>query len=230
MPAVENHLIELLPRKERLSLLKICEPIDLVLSEILFEPGSLVRYVYFPTDGFISLLTAVDEHSSLEVGMVGREGMVGSQVALGFFTENLRALVQGPGLAWRIECKDFRNELVDNIPLQQMLKRYLYVLMLQSTRLTGCMRFHVVEARLARWLLMSQDCSHGNSFYMTQEFLGFMLGVRRVGITLAAGSLQRNGLIEYSRGYLTVLDRKGLEAVACSCYAGDRKSYSECMN
>jgi len=208
----------------------ICEPVDLVLSEIVCEPGDLLRHVYFPTYGFISLTTSVDEHPSLEVGMIGREGMLGIQLALGFLSTPVRGLVQGAGLAWRIESRKFRNELAENTSLQRVLNRYLYVMMSQNTRSAGCMRFHVIEARLARWLLMSQDCSHCDSFYVTHEFLGFMLGVRRVGITLAAGVLQRSGLIEYSRGRLTVLDRNGLEEAACSCYAGDRTTYAECMH
>lgn len=225
MATVENHLIELLPRKERTRLLAICEPVQLELSEVLSEAGTPTRHVYFPTEGFISLVALVDGSPSLEVGMVGREGMVGAQLVLGVVTAPLRSLVQGPGAAWRIGTKAFRSELERSPALQRGLNRYLYVLMAQLAASAGCLRFHQIGARLARWLLMTQDRAHADSFYVTHEFLAYMLGVRRVGITTAASTLQRSGLIEYHRGELTVLDRSGLEAAACGCYAADRRTY-----
>ena len=226
MATAENHLIELLPRKERVRLLAICEPVQLVLSDVLSEAGTPTRHVYFPTEGFISLVALVDGSPSLEVGMVGREGMVGAQLVLGVVTTPLRALVQGPGAAWRIGTKAFRTELAHSPALQRGLNRYLYVLMAQLAASAGCLRFHQIGARLARWLLMSQDRAHADSFHVTHEFLSYMLGVRRVGITTAASALQRSGLIEYHRGELTVLDRSGLEAAACGCYAADRHTYA----
>lgn len=225
MPA-ENHLIAELPRPSRLRLQALCEPVELVLAEVLCERGVPVRHVYFPVDGFISLVTQVDHHPGLEVGMVGREGMLGVHLALGVATEPLRALVQGPGLAWRIAAAPFRRELADNPAMQRSLDRYLYVLMAQLATASACLRFHLIAPRLARWLLMSQDRAHAVRFRVTHEFLAYMLGVRRVGITVAAGILQRQGLISYRRGELTVLDRPGLEAAACSCYGADRRSYS----
>ena len=149
MATVENHLIELLPRKERSRLLAICEPVQLVLSEMVCEPGKPTRHVYFPTDGFISLVALVDGSPSLEVGMVGREGMVGAQLVLGVVTAPLRALVQGSGAAWRIEAKAFLGELERSVPLQRGLNRYLYVLMAQLAASAGCLRFHQISARLA---------------------------------------------------------------------------------
>jgi CRP-like cAMP-binding protein len=226
LATVDNHLIELLPRKDRVHLLAQCEPVQLVLSEVLCEPGKPTRHVYFPTDGFISLVAMVDGTPSLEVGMVGREGMVGAQLVLGVATTPLRALVQGPGTAWRIGAKAFRAELARSPALQRGLNRYLYVLMVQLAASAGCLRFHQIGARLARWLLMTQDRAHADNFHVTHEFLAYMLGVRRVGVTGAASTLQRSGLIEYHRGELTVLDRHGLEAAACSCYAADRQSYA----
>ena len=227
MATIENHLIDLLPRKYRRQLLAICEPAHLELGSVLCEPGEPVRDVYFPIDGFISLLTMVDGKSAVEVGMVGREGMLGAPLALGVATAPLRGLVQGPGAAWRVGTRDFRRELANNPPLREGINRYLYVLMAQMAASAACLRYHLIGPRLARWLLMSRDRAHSDSFRVTHEFLAYMLGVRRVGVTAAAGALQRHGLITYHRGDLTVLDRRGLEAAACSCYATDRRAYIE---
>ena len=229
MASTQNHLIELLPRKERLRLLALCEPFELVLSEVLCEPGETTRHVYFPIEGFISLLTRVKGSPGLEVGMVGREGMLGVQVVLGVMTTPLHALVQGRGTAWRISAIAFSRELAQSPALQRCMGRYLYVAMAQMTASAGCLRAHVIVPRMARWLLMSQDRAGADSFHMTHEFLAYMLGVRRVGITDAAGALQRRGLIKYRRGELTVLDRKGLEAAACACYATDQKTYADTL-
>jgi len=223
---VANHLIELLPRAERVRLLAVCEPVQLVLSEVLQEPGTPTRHAYFPTDGFISMVAMSDGHSGVEVGLVGREGMVGANLALCVSTANLRALVQGAGGAWRISAVALKRELAKSKSLQSGLNRYLHVLMGQLATSAACLRYHQIGPRLARWLLMSQDRAGRDSFQVTQEFLAYMLGVRRVGITVAAGALQRSGLITYHRGDFTVLDRSGLEAAACSCYQTDRKTYA----
>ena len=229
MTTIENHLIERLPRADRLRLLAACEPAELVLSEVLFEPGQTTRHVWFPTEGFISLITSIEGSPGLEVGMVGREGMLGAHLALGVTRSPLRALVQGPGVAWRIGAAAFRAELARSAPLRRGLNRYLYVLMTQLAVATACLRFHQVGPRLARWLLMSQDRVHADHFHVTHEFLAYMLGVRRVGVTAAAGALQRSGLIVYRRGELSVLDRAGLEAAACGCYESDRRTYAETL-
>jgi CRP-like cAMP-binding protein len=229
LATVENHLIELLPRNDRRRLLALCEPIQLVLAEILCQPGEPTRHVYFPIDGFISLVARTASHPGLEVGMVGREGMLGAQLALGVVTAPLHALVQGPGAAWRLATADFRREFARSSALQRGLNRYIYVLMSQLAASAACLRFHLIGPRLARWLLMSQDRAHSDSFRVTHEFLALMLGVRRVGITTAASALQRSGLIEYHRGDLTVLDRGGLEAMACGCYAADRQAYADLL-
>jgi len=223
-------LIECLPRSERKALLAVCEPIDLVMGEILIERGQPTRHAYFPIDGFISLLTEVDSSAAIEVGMVGREGMVGANLALGVTDAPLRALVQGPGSAWRVTAKDFDGQLARSAPLRQLLNRYLYVLMAQQSEAAACLRFHLIGPRLARWLLMSQDRAHADQFHVTHEFLAYMLGVRRVGVTTAAMALQRRGLITYSRGELKVLDRQGLEGAACVCYAADRQAYTDQMD
>jgi CRP-like cAMP-binding protein len=227
--SAQNHLIELLPRAARLRLLARCEPVELVFSQTLCEPGMPTLHAYFPTQGFISLVAASDGHAGLEVGMVGREGLLGAQLALGVATSPLRALVQGPGLAWRIGSVALRDELAHSDALRRVLDRYVYVLMAQLAAAATCLRFHLIGPRLARWLLMSQDRAQSDQFRVTHEFLAYMLGVRRVGITAAAGGLQRSGLIRYRRGDLAVLDRPGLESAACGCYAADRRAYSELL-
>ncbi|MDP9898351.1 Crp/Fnr family transcriptional regulator [Variovorax ginsengisoli] len=229
MAIVQNHLIELLPRADRRKFLAACEEVQLVLGDVLCMPGEPTSHVYFPVDGFISLVATTDGDAHIEVGMVGREGMVGAQVALGVRIAPLRAVVQGPGMSWRIGSAAFQNELGAIEALRPVLDRYVCALMAQLTTSAACLRFHEIGPRLARWLLMSQDRAHADSFHMTHEFLAYMLGVRRVGITAAAGLLQQNGLIEYTRGELTVLDRPGLEAAACGCYAADRKGYADLL-
>ncbi len=229
MAPVENHLIELLPGKDRQRLLAACEPVQLALSDVLCEPGKPTRHVYFPTDGFISLVTLVQGSPGVEVGMVGREGMLGAQLVLGVAEAPWRALVQGQGSAWRISTAAFKRELALSPALQRGLQHYLYVLMAQQAASAGCLRFHLIGQRLARWLLMSQDRAHSDSFHVTHEFLAYMLGMRRVGVTAAASAMQKAGLIEYHRGELTVLNRPGLEATACDCYAADRRAYAQLL-
>lgn len=230
MASAENHLIERLPRREQQRLRAVCEPVQLTLSELLCEPGTPTTHAYFPTGGFISLVALLDGSPGLEVGMVGREGMLGAQLAQGVVSQPLRALVQGAGAAWRIGRADFTRVLAQSPALQEGMQRYLYVLMVQLAASAACVRFHQIEPRLARWLLMSQDRAQADQFHVTQEFLAYMMGVRRVGITAAAGALQRRGLIAYHRGELTVRDRGGLEAAACGCYAAQRRSYAELLS
>lgn len=215
----------MLPRRDRVALLAACESVELTLGVVLCKPGETTRHAYFPADCVISLVTAVEGDPGLEVGMVGREGMLGAQLALGVSAVPLHALVQGAGTAWRMAAAPFRRELARSSALQLSLYRYVYVLMAQLASAAACTRFHNVEPRLARWLLMTHDRSRSEGFHLTHEFLSRMLGVRRVGITSAAGALQRQGLIHYRRGDITVLDRAGLEAAACSCYAADRRAY-----
>jgi len=230
MAGIQNHLIELLPRAARRTLLALCEPVDLVFSDKLSSTAEVTRYAYFPVNATISLVTEIDGKPVLEVGMVGREGMVGAELVLGVSASPVHAVVQGAGSAWRIPTRAFRRELAASPALRLCLNRYIYVLMAQFGASAACLRYHLIGPRLARWLLMMQDRAHSDHFFVTQEFLSYMLGVRRVGITAAAGSLQRGGLIEYRRGALSVLSRRGLEAAACGCYAADRRSYSALLN
>jgi CRP-like cAMP-binding protein len=223
---VVNRLLASLPAKDREHFLAECETVELNFSEVLYQPGQRIDYVYFPTDSFVSLVSTVDGRSSLEVGMVGNEGMVGVPLVLEVPASPLLALVQGFGSATRMSAAKFRRQLAESPALQQCLKRYVHVLMTQFAQTASCIRQHVLEARLARWMLMSQDRAHSNQFHLTHAFLAHMLGVRRVGVTTAAKSLQVKKLIYYRRGEITILNRRGLEAVSCACYQADKAAYA----
>jgi CRP-like cAMP-binding protein len=220
MAPIANSLLAALPRKCYQQLLQGLVPVELAFGEVLYEPGKPIRDVYFPSQSLVSLLTLVEGHLALEVGLVGREGMVGVPLALGIDASPVRALVQGGGPALRMTAARFRKELGDNPPLQRELYRYVHALMAQISQTAGCNRFHVVQSRLARWLLMTRDRVCSGKFRMTHQFLSHMLGVRRVGVTEAASALQRRRLIEYTRGNIRILDNRGLEAAACACYEG----------
>ena len=213
-----NSLLAALPNREYQHLLTRLEPVALTFGEVLYEPQKRIRHVYFPSDSLVSLLTLVKGHMALEIGLVGREGMLGIPLALGIVNSPVRALVQGTGTALRMTSAHFRDENEKHGPLHRELNRYIHERIVQITQTAGCNRFHDVEGRLARWLLMTRDRVDRNQFRLTQELLGNMLGVLRVAVTNAAGALQRRKLIRYRRGEIEILDGKGLEAAACPCY------------
>jgi CRP-like cAMP-binding protein len=216
---VPNSVLAALPRLAYESLKSGLESVTLNFGEILYEPGQVIQKVYFPSNSLVSLLTLVDDHSALEVGMVGREGMVGMSLTLGSAVSPVRALVQGAGTALQMSASRFLKEFRRNPLLQRGLYTYLNALMAQITQTAACNRFHRIEGRLARWLLMTSDRVGSDKFELTQDFLSHMLGVRRVGVTEAASGLQKQNLIEYRRGHITILDHAGLEAASCPCYA-----------
>jgi len=230
MPESTNLLLSALPPRVLRRLLLRREPVRLEPPDALVEQGQNIRHVYFPIDSAVSLLTSPSAGSAaLEVALVGNEGMIGAWLVLGVDEAPLRALVQGGGLAWRIEAKKFRREIAANRNVRDIFHRYLYVQHVQVAQSAACTRFHVVESRLARSLLMSRDRANSREFHVTQHFLAHALGVRRAGVTRAATSLRRRKLIRYARGDIEITDERGLEEAACGCYATDKETYAGVM-
>jgi CRP-like cAMP-binding protein len=220
-----NWVLASIPPKDYRRLRSQLEPVSLKFGKILYEAGGKIRHVYFPVNCLISLLTAVDKRRTLEVGMVGNEGMTGMPFVLGIGESAVRALVQGAGDALSMPAAHFRIEFDRNQPLRRALFRYTYALMAQISQTAACNRFHEAEARLARWLLMTRDRVRSDEFPMTHEFLSHMLGVRRGGVTEAASALKRRGLIAYHRGKIRILDAKRLQTSSCSCYQTVKAAY-----
>lgn len=213
-----NRLLAALPKKEYQRLLPELKQVTMPFAEVLYEPGERIRYVYFPNDSVISLLAEVADRSTLEVGLVGNEGLGGLSVFMGVDTSQYRAVIQGAGTAMRMKASAMRKEADRTGPFHHLLHLYAHSLLAQVSQAAACNRFHMVDARLARWLLMSGDRIGTDEFRLTQDFISNMLGVRREGVSKAAGLLQKNELINYSRGHIKILDRAGLEAVSCECY------------
>jgi CRP-like cAMP-binding protein len=218
LESVANQLLAALPGKEYQRLRPHLEEVTLSFGEVLYEPGEIIRRVYFPNHGIVSLLSMVEERSTLEVGVVGAEGMVGISVFLGAHASLNQALVQGAGTAMSMKADAMRKHVGHEGELPGLLRRYASSLLAQISQTAACNRFHTLEARLARRLLMTYDRLRSNEFRITQEVLSHMLGVRRESVTNAARALQRRNLISYVPGQLTILDRAGLGARSCGCY------------
>ena len=207
-----------MPRKDYRKLLPVLEQVKLAFGQVLYESQARIRHIYFPNDCFVSMLTGVDGDRSSEVGLIGSEGMIGLPVALGIAVSPFRAVVQGGGTAMRMTIADFRHEFSESAALKRELFLFTHLLMIQIAQTAACNRFHRVSQRMARWILMTSDRIKSDDFRITQEFLALMLGVRRVGVSVAASDLRKRKLMAYRRGSFTILDHRGLEAVACVCY------------
>jgi CRP-like cAMP-binding protein len=215
---VGNFILLSLPRKESSQLFPLMEFVRLKLHQVLHEPGEQIRSGYFLNNGLGSLLTTHPDGKTVEVGLTGREGFIGLPVIFGFKTSALRVVTQGDGTAYRVEVDALLRILPRCPELSKQLQQFSMVLGMQSTQLAACNRLHDVVERLARWLLMSQDRIGGTTLPLTQEFLSQMLGIRRASVTVAAGVLQKAGMIEYSRGSVSIQSREKLEKTACDCY------------
>jgi CRP-like cAMP-binding protein len=217
-PACFNTILAALPQPELDHIFECCERVELVQDQLLQKTGEPVREVYFPLDSFILLAAGPDAHDALGVGLVGHEGVLGAWLLLGVDTSPLLARVQGGGSAMRMAAEDFERVLAQCPVLERRLRVYLHQIICQLAQTAVCAVFHVVEVRLAYWLLMIHDCARSDRFYLTHDRLARMLGVRRSGVTTAAGILQRGKLVNYSRGHIVILDRRGLEKASCGCY------------
>lgn len=219
-PAAErpfNALLAALPPADRTRLSKILTPVAVAVDDVLYKAGALT-HVYFPLDCFVSLVAPLTGHPPVEVALVGREGMLGTPLALGSRVSAVRAIVHGPGTALKASAGAFGEELARNARLRLSVNRYIHRLMGQITQIAACNTFHTIESRVARRLLMTRDRMAAGKLEVTHESLAHMLGVRRVGVTIAAGNLQREGLIAYSRGRIAILDGPRLASRACECY------------
>ena len=224
---VVNLLLDDLAPSVRERIVRRAEVVPLTFGAVLCEPDEPFEHVYFPLSAFVSLVSKVGKHPPLEMGLIGNEGMLGVTLILGVPTAPLRGVVQGEGEALRMPAKALHEELRHSPSLVKTLNGYLYVLMTQLMQTAACTRFHEIDARLSRWLLMTHDRAHANHFHLTHQFLADMLGCQRSAVTIAAGGLQDRRLIHYTRGEITILDRAGLESAACECYAAVVKDYAQ---
>ena len=226
---LQNHLLSALPAAEWDRLLPRMELRPMPLGHVLYESGTTMRHVYFPTTSIISLLYVMEDGSSAEIAIVGNEGIVGISLFMGGETTPSRAIVQSAGQAYRVAGKFLKEEFFRAGPLQRLLLRYTQALITQMSQTAVCNRHHSVEQQLCRWLLMSLDRLPSNELTMTQELIANMLGVRREGVTESAGKLQKLGLINYNRGHIIVINRPALEAHACECYAVVKKEFDRLL-
>lgn len=227
---IVNRLIKGLSRKDSNSLLEQGQTVELKFGEILCEPQQIMPFVYFPLSAFISLVDTASNHTPLEMGIIGNEGMLGASLILGTDAAQLRAIVQGNGSALRLTVPQLKRRLRASPALVRIVQRYLYVVTAQLAQSVTCIHFHELEPRLARWLLLTHDRAHADHFHLTHEYLAGMLGVRRSGVTVAAGALQRRSLIRYTRGDISIVDRKGLEAASCECYQASLTAYRQLLH
>jgi CRP-like cAMP-binding protein len=216
---LQNHLLAALPASDFDRLQASLKLVPLPLGDVLYESGSQLRHVYFPTSAIVSLLYIMANGASAEIAVVGNEGIIGVSLFMGGETTPSRAVVQSAGHAYRLPGNSLKEEFNQGGAMQHLLLRYTQALITQMTQTAACNRHHSLDQQLCRWLLLSLDRLSGNDLIMTQELIANMLGVRREGVTEAAGNLQAAGLIKYSRGHITVVDRPGLEARTCECYS-----------
>jgi len=231
-PAViqsSNHLLAALPANEWLRWQSELELIDLKLGQVLYESGGKMQHVYFPVDAIVSLLFVLENGASAEIAVVGNEGIVGVSLFMGGETTPSRAVVQSAGKCVRLNAQTLKNEFKNSLPVMHLLLRYTQALLTQMTQTAVCNRHHSLDQQLCRWLLLSMDRLTGSHLIMTQELIANMLGVRREGVTEAAGRLQKAGLISYARGKIDVIDRAGLEARTCECYGVVKKEYDRLL-
>jgi CRP-like cAMP-binding protein len=225
----QNHLLEALPAEERKRIFPMLELVPMPLGHTVCEPGVPMRHVYFPTTCIVSLLYVMEDGASAEIAVVGNEGIVGVSLFMGGETTTSRAVVQSAGHAYRLQGQLLKDAFFRAGPMQRLLLRYTQALLTQMAQTAVCNRHHSVDQQLCRWLLLSLDRLPSNELTMTQELIANMLGVRREGVTEAAGNLQHAGLIEYHRGRITVVDRPGLEARVCECYEVVKKEFDRLL-
>jgi len=225
----QNHLLDALPVSDYQRFAPHLEHVTLNLGDVLYEPGGKMRYVYFPTTAIISLLYVMQDGASAEIAIVGNEGILGISLFMGGETTPSRAVVQSEGYGYRIRAQLLKDEFGRFGPMMHLLLRYTQALITQMGQTAVCNRHHTVDKQLCRWLLLSLDRLGSNELTMTQELIANMLGVRREGVTEAAGKLQAAGLLKYRRGKITVLDRPGLEARTCECYAVVKKEFDRLL-
>jgi CRP-like cAMP-binding protein len=222
----KNALINLLPQQNQESVLANAELVELNLSQTICIVGKPTTHIFFPINCFISITQGIDHYPPIEIGMIGREGLLGAETALGISTNPFSALVQGAGSAWKLESQFFLSQISSSPELKEIINTYLAVRINQLGLSAACEHFHEIGPRLAKWLLMSQDRAQSPTFRMTHEFISLMLRIRRVGVTTTAADFRRRGLIEYHRGEIKILNRPALKAEACSCYIKNQKIYS----